>query len=145
MTYDAAAFARRGRVSQARWLAEAARPYAEAVPAIRPYVETIRRFGAGEFVPRDELVEASNRIVGICQEFCVWDRVDQVMAKRSSKRMANCALAAVHSRAGILHCLAARFKTRNSSFSTASSVGKWPRARTARRSFECSASMALVV
>jgi transposase len=81
----------------------------------------------------------------ICQEFCVWDRVDQVMAKRSSKRMANWALAAVHSRAGILHSLAARFKTRNSSFSTASSVGKWPRARTARRSFECSASMALVV
>ena len=92
-----------------------------------------------EWVPDEPDLE-----YGICQEFCVWDRVDQVMAKRSSKRMANCALAAVHSRAGILHCLAARFKTRNSSFSTASSVGKWPRARTARRSFACSASMALV-
>jgi transposase len=75
----------------------------------------------------------------------VWDRDDQVAVKRSSNRMANCALAAVHSLAGILHSLAARFKTRNSSFSTASSVGKWPRARMARRSLAFRASMEFVV
>ena len=74
----------------------------------------------------------------------VWDRDDQVVVKRSSKRMANCALAAVHSLAGILHSLAARFKTRNNSFSTALSVGKWPRALTARRSLAFRASMELV-
>src|SRR5262249_44620438 len=50
----------------------------------------------------------------------VWDRIDQALTKRSSNRMANCALAAVHSLAGIFHSLAARFKTSNSSFSTAS-------------------------
>ena len=81
----------------------------------------------------------------ICQEFCVWDRVDQVMAKRSSKRMANCALAAAHSLRGIFQSFEARFNTRYSSFSAASSCGKWPRARTARRSLALSDSMALVV
>ena len=75
----------------------------------------------------------------------VWDRDDQWLVKRSSKRMANCAFAAVHSLAGILHSFAARFKTRNSSFSTASWWGKWPRVRTARRSLACAASIALVV
>jgi hypothetical protein len=74
----------------------------------------------------------------------VWDRDDRVAVKRSSKRMANCALAAVHSLAGILHSLAARFKTRNSSLRTASSVGKWPRARTARRNLAFRASMEFV-
>ena len=44
-------------------------------------------------------------------------------------------LAAVHSRAGILHSFAARFNTRKSGFSTASSLEKWPRALTARRSW----------
>jgi hypothetical protein len=67
------------------------------------------------------------------------------LAKRSPKRMANCALAMVHSRAGMVHSFSARFKTRKSSFSTASSVGKWPRARTARRSFAFKASIAFVV
>jgi hypothetical protein len=37
-----------------------------------------------------------------------------------------------------------RFNARYSSFIAASSVGKWPRARTARRSFAFRASMALV-
>jgi hypothetical protein len=37
-----------------------------------------------------------------------------------------------------------RFKTRKSSFIAASSVGKWPLARTARRSLALSASMAFV-
>src|SRR5215204_775934 len=70
---------------------------------------------------------------------CLGRAVDPVQAmarvKRSPKRMANCALAMHHSRAGMVHSFSDRFKTRNSSFSAASSVGKWPRARTARRSF----------
>src|SRR5512135_3414789 len=40
-----------------------------------------------------------------------------------------------HSRAGMVHSFSARFKTRYSSFMAASSVGKCPLARTARRSF----------
>src|SRR4051812_27479255 len=67
------------------------------------------------------------------------------LVKRSPKRTANWALAIAHSRGGILHSFSARFKTRNRSFIAASSVGKWPLARTARRSFEFKASMAFVV
>ena len=55
------------------------------------------------------------------------------------------ALAMHHSRAGIVHSFSERFKTRKSSFMAASSVGKWPLARTARRNFAFRASMALVV
>ena len=47
--------------------------------------------------------------------------------------IANCAFAMAHSRGGILHSFCARFNTRKRSFSALSSVGKWPRARTARR------------
>ncbi len=64
----------------------------------------------------DEGVAVRVPVVGGVSEIPCRDRVDQGMAKRPSKRMANCALAAVHSRAGILHSLATRFKTRNSSF-----------------------------
>jgi transposase len=67
------------------------------------------------------------------------------LVKRSPKRTANWALAIAHSPGGILHSFSARFKTRNRSFIAASSVGKWPLARTARRSLELSASMAFVV
>ena len=66
-------------------------------------------------------------------------------ANRSPKMTAIWALAAVHSRGGIFQSFSARFKTRNRSFSAASSLGKCPLARTARRSFEFNASMALVV
>lgn len=66
-------------------------------------------------------------------------------AKRSPKRTANWAFAMAHSRGGMIHSFSALFKTRNSSFSAASSVGKWPRARTALRSLAFSASMAFVV
>jgi hypothetical protein len=59
--------------------------------------------------------------------------------------MANCALAARHSLAGILHASAARFKTRNTRLRAAASCGKCPRVRTARQSLACSASIALVV
>jgi hypothetical protein len=65
--------------------------------------------------------------------------------KRSPKMTANCALAMDHSRGGIFHSFSARFKIRYSSLVAASSLGKWPLALTARRSFEFSASMAFVV
>ena len=80
----------------------------------------------------------------------VWERAadhDQATArvKRSPNRTANWALAMAHSRDGIFQAFSARFKTRNSSLVAASSVGKWPRVRTARRSLAFKASMACVV
>src|SRR3954447_18970894 len=84
---------------------------------------------------------ADGRVSGIsCMSL-----VDQARVNRSSKRMANWAFAMPHSRGGIFQSFAARFNTRYSSFSTLSSVGKWPRARTARRSLAFRLSMALVV
>ncbi len=65
--------------------------------------------------------------------------------KRSPNMTANCDLAMDHSRGGIFHSFSDRFKTKNRSFIAASSVGKWPLARTARRSLEFKASMAFVV
>jgi hypothetical protein len=62
-----------------------------------------------------------------------------------AEETANWALAIAHSRGGILHSLSARFKTRKSSFSAPRRSGSGPSARTARRSLELSASMALVV
>jgi hypothetical protein len=59
--------------------------------------------------------------------------------------MANCALAIIHSLGGIFHSLAARFNTNYKSFMALSSVGKCPRARTARRSLALRLSIALVV
>ena len=72
---------------------------------------------------------------------------DQSMAavKRSPKRTANWDLAMDHSRGGMIHSFSDRFKTRKRSLVAASSLGKWPLARTARRSLEFSASMAFVV
>ena len=67
------------------------------------------------------------------------------LVKRSPKRTANWAFAMTHSRGGILHSFSERFKTRNSSFMAASSVGKWPLALTARRNLAFKASMAFVV
>jgi len=77
----------------------------------------------------------------------VGQRSDHAMAlvKRSPNKTANWALAMDHSRGGMVHSFSARFKAKNSSFNAASSLGKWPRARTARRSLAFSASMALVV
>ena len=61
--FDVAAFAQKGRVAQARALAEWVRPYADRSPdQLGPYVESIRRFGAGEFVPQAELTIAAARI-----------------------------------------------------------------------------------
>jgi hypothetical protein len=50
-----------------------------------------------------------------------------------------------HSRGGMIHSFSERFKTRKRSFVAASSLGKCPLARTARRSLELSASIAFVV
>jgi hypothetical protein len=59
------------------------------------------------------------------------------LVKRSPNRTANWALA-------MAHCFSDRFKTRKSSLVAASSLGKWPLARTARRSLELRASIAFV-
>ncbi len=67
------------------------------------------------------------------------------MVKRPSNMIANCALAIPHSLGGIFQSLAVRCNTRNKSLVALSSVGKWPRAQTARRSLAVSDSMALVV
>ena len=86
-----------------------------------------------------------------CQKFRVWAALLNIAHhalaawKRSAKRMANWLLALAHSLGGIFHSFSDLFKIRKSSFSAASSFGKWPLARTARRSLEFSASMALVV
>ena len=73
--------------------------------------------------------------------------IDHAIAivKRSPKRTANWDLAMDHSRGGMIHSFSERFKTKKRSLVAASSLGKWPRARTARRSLEFSASMAFVV
>src|SRR5438477_7900667 len=62
------------------------------------------------------------------------------VVKRSPKRTANCDLAMDHSRGGMIHFFSERFKTRKRSLVAASSLGKWPLARTARRSLAFSAS-----
>ena len=84
-----------------------------------------------------------------CQEFRarLSGLTDQFMAavKRSPKRTANCDLAMDHSRGGMIHSFSERFKTRKRSLVAASSLGKWPLARTARRSLALSASIAFVV
>ena len=80
-----------------------------------------------------------------CQEFCARGRFRHWLTNLSPKTTANWVLASNHSRGGRFHSSAAWFRTRYSSFMAASSLGKWPLVRTARRSFEFSASMALVV
>src|SRR5437868_11969166 len=87
--------------------------------------------------------------IGDCQEFRarLTGLTDQSMAavKRSPKRTANCDLAMDHSRGDMIHSFSERFKTRKRSLVAASSLGKWPLARTARRSLALSASIAFVV
>ena len=79
-----------------------------------------------------------------CQDFCARGRFRHWLTNLSPKTRANWVLASNHSRGGRLHSSAAWFNTKNSSFMAASSLGKWPRVRTARRSFEFNASMAFV-
>ena len=86
---------------------------------------------------------------GLSEIPCTGQRIEhpapQASWKRSSNRIANWALAIAHSLGGILHSLSARFKTRKRSFSAPSSLGKWPRVLTARRSLAFNASTAFVV
>ncbi len=79
-----------------------------------------------------------------CQEFCAVGRFHQ-LKNRSPKMTANCVFASTHSRGARFHCSAALLRTRYNSFIAASSPGKCPRERTARRSFELRASIAFVV
>ena len=84
-------------------------------------------------------------IEGSCQNFCVRPVSHHEFTKRSLNMTANWVFASAHSRGGRFHSAAAWFKTRYSSFVAASSDGKCPLVRTARRSFEFNASMAFVV
>ena len=73
-------------------------------------------------------------------------RVDHhALTNLSSNMMANWVFASHHSRGGIFHVCATWRKTRNSNLVAASSVGKCPLVRTARRSFAFKDSMAFVV
>src|ERR1700733_8839784 len=83
--------------------------------------------------------------LGDCQDFCVRPVIRHAFTKRSLNMTANWVFASDHSRGGRFHSAAAWFKTRYSSLVAASSDGKCPLVRTARRSFEFKASMALVV
>lgn len=84
-------------------------------------------------------------LAGDCRNFCVRPVIRHALTKRSLNMTANWVLASAHSRGGRFHSAAAWFKTKYSSFVAASSDGKCPLVRTARRSLEFSASMALVV
>lgn len=50
-------------MSQARALVETAAPLVETNPNLRPHVETIRRFGEGEFVSKGDLLKAAQGIL----------------------------------------------------------------------------------
>src|SRR5271165_6988421 len=81
-----------------------------------------------------------------CQESCVRGRVSHhALTNLSSNMMANWFLASHHSRGGIFHVCATLRKTRYSNLIAASSVGKCPLVRTARRSLAFKDSMAFVV
>ena len=76
---------------------------------------------------------------------CAGPGFRQVLTKRSPNMMANWVFASAHSRGGIFHSCTTWGKTRKISFVAASSLGKWPLARTARRSLAFKASIAFVV
>jgi hypothetical protein len=84
------------------------------------------------------------RQVGLSLILCVRP-VQHQQTNLSPKTTANCVLASIHSRGGRFHSSAALLRTRYSNFIAASSLGKWPLARMARRSFAFRASIAFVV
>src|SRR4030095_9392871 len=98
------------------------------------------RFGGPQILVREQrsLFVETVRNLG-------WDQVDQFAKNLSSKRIANWVFAAPHSLGATFHAAAAFRKTRNKSFVAASSLGKWPRVLTARRSLALSDSIAFVV
>ena len=78
---------------------------------------------AGEHV-RDLMVAAHGTVGNfVCGRAVAHDQAI-AWVNRSPNRMANWALAMHHSRGGMIHSFSLRFKTRKSSFSAASSVGK---------------------
>ena len=80
-----------------------------------------------------------------CQESCVRGLLSHhALTNLSSNMMANWVLASHHSRGGIFHVCATWRKTRYSNLIAASSVGKCPLVRTARRSLAFKDSMAFV-
>src|SRR5208282_492761 len=102
----------------------------------------------GERDPRLTLVQDEHRpcAFGDCQESCVRGQVSHhALTNLSSNMMANWVLASHHSRGGIFHVCATLRKTRYSNLIAASSVGKCPLVRTARRSLAFKDSMAFVV
>ena len=99
----------------------------------------LRRQSSGNQTDDDPLAEA--RLSG----FPCKGRFRYANLNLPSNMMANCAFAMAHSRGGILHSFCARFNTRKRSFRALSSVGKWPRARTALRNLAFNDSIAFVV
>ncbi len=92
------------------------------------------------------VADAHRRRGGECQESCVRGRFSHhALTNLSSNMMANWVLASHHSRVGIFHVCAIWRKTRYSNLIAASSVGKCPLVRTARRSLAFKDSMAFVV
>ena len=96
-----------------------------------------------------DLIAAQLKMIEIvrrdCQGSCAGAGFIRLARDRSPKVMANWVRASTHSRGGRFQSAAARCGTRYGSFVAASSEGKCPRARTARRSFGFGASMAFVV
>jgi IS5 family transposase len=90
-------------------------------------------------------VDGAPQIARDCQGSCAGADFTQPTRNRSPKVMANWVRASTHSRGGRFQSAAARLRTKYSSLVAASSDGKCPLARTARRSLEFSASMAFVV
>ena len=85
---------------------------------------------------------------GECQEFLARVRggfSHHALTNLLLNMMANWVLASHHSRGGIFHVCATWRKTRYSNLIAASSVGKCPLVRTARRSLAFKDSMAFVV
>jgi hypothetical protein len=82
------------------------------------------------------------------QEFRVqaggWTSAGQGAGEALAEAHGELGLGHRRSRDGIFHSLSVRFKTRESSFTTAFPGGKWPLALTAHRSLELSASIAFV-
>src|ERR1700674_1381202 len=107
-------------------------------------IRTFKRSNDPEFAEKVE--DVVGLYMGECQKSCVRGRFSHhALTNLSSNMMANWVLASHHSRGGIFHVCATWRKTRYSNLIAASSVGKWPLVRTARRSLAFKDSMAFVV
>src|SRR5271168_1737449 len=93
--------------------------------------------------PLGEPITTNRR--GVSGILCAGPVSHHALTNLSSNMMANWVLASHHSRVGIFHVCAIWRKTRYSNLIAASSVGKCPLVRTARRSLAFKDSMAFVV